>query len=427
MDEDEVEKVSIGGGSIEEKAVSPEIEDIDELEERIKELNCFYRISNIVNDDSLTLDEALQEVAEVLPPSWQYPEITSGRIKIGQKEYTTEDFEETEWMQSSDIKVNGEKFGEITVAYHEERPERDEGVFLKEERRLIDSLADLLGKFVKEKRSERSVEERPISAQRQDWEVIIDLLMKTDPRTLLRMTRKMVYYLYRKGNKKIQYILDDVCPIDDPGEGKWCGINMPNPKQDIESLKEVQQSVFELAKEELDADEISDLFHRWLKEDKARPLLLASQKRGISLVEITEELNRFFRKPDSEKALAEEDKMSIRTALIQRFFTDRLDYVNVAKNYIEVEDYEELIERIVGPARGAGKLGGKSSGAYLANHIIQEELEKELAEDIKFPRSWYVTSDTMIDVLHYNDLDELIHVKYLDPEEIRQEEPFWNS
>ncbi|MFP4001678.1 MAG: PEP/pyruvate-binding domain-containing protein, partial [Thermoplasmata archaeon] len=255
--------------------------------------------------------------------------------------------------------------------------------------------------------------------------VIIDLLMQTDPRTLLRITRKMVYYLYRHENERVRALLDDVCPADGSEDApKWCGINMPNPKQDLDSLREVQNQVFRIAKEDLEPEKISELFHKWLKEDKARPLLIASQRRGIPLVEIKEELNRFFRKPESEKALAEEDKMSIRTELIQRFFTDRLDFVNVAKKYIQVEDYEPLVQRIVGPARGAGKLGGKASGAYLAHKIIQDEFSEEFTKDIGFPRSWYLTSDTLMDLIHYNDLDELIHVKYLDPDEIRHEEPF---
>ncbi|MEF8834539.1 MAG: PEP/pyruvate-binding domain-containing protein [Candidatus Thermoplasmatota archaeon] len=428
MDDEKIAK-TFSKGANEEDLASPEIEEIDELEERIKELNCFYKISEIVNDASLSLDEALQKIVEVIPPSWQYPDIASARIKIREKEYTTEDFEKTEWKQRSDITVKSEKIGEINVVYHEERPEKDDGPFLKEERRLLDTLADLLANFVQEETGGRLSRKELVSEspeeEKKDWEVIIDLLMQTDPRTLLRITRKMVYYLYRNENERVQSLLDDVCPADGSEEApKWCGINMPNPKQDIDSLREVQREVFQIAKEDLDPERISDLFHRWLKEDKARPLLIASQRRGTPLVEIKEELNRFFRKPESEKVLSDEDKMSIRTELIQRFFTDRLDFVNVAKKYIKVDDYEPLIQKIVGPARGAGKLGGKASGAYLAHKIIQEEFDDEFTKEIGFPKSWYITSDTLMDLIHYNDLDELIHVKYLDPDEIRHEEPF---
>ncbi|MFP4001015.1 MAG: hypothetical protein ACLFU5_03850, partial [Thermoplasmata archaeon] len=161
MDDEKV-KESFSKGSKTDELVSSEIEEIDELEERIKELNCFYKISEIVNDASLSLNEALQKIAEIIPPSWQYPDITSARIEVRGEEYTTEDFEETEWMQSSEITVKDEKIGEIDVAYHEERPEKDEGPFLKEERRLIDTLADLLASFVQEKNGSLTSEKETV-------------------------------------------------------------------------------------------------------------------------------------------------------------------------------------------------------------------------------------------------------------------------
>ncbi|MFW6141504.1 MAG: PEP/pyruvate-binding domain-containing protein [Candidatus Saliniplasma sp.] len=400
---------------------SPPRRELDELQERVKELNCIYGISEIVNDKRLSLEKALQKTIELIPPSWQYEDIACARIKIEDEVYKTDNFQETKWKQQSIIEVEGEIKGSLEVYYLEEKPEEDEGPFLIEERRLLNTISDLIGRFIEERR----VKEK-ISDEKQDWEVIIDLLMRTDPKTLLRITRKMVYYLYRHENEKISMLLNEVCPINPDSETpKWCGINMPNPKQDLDSLKEVQEGVFEIARDSLEPEEISELFHRWLKEDKARPLLLASQRKGIPLVEITDELNRFFDKPDAETALAPEDQMAIRTALIQRFFTDRLEYINVAKNYIKVDDFVSLLKRLVGPAQGAGKLGGKTSGAYLAYKILQKEMDRHSElKGIKSPKSWYLTSDTMFDLIHYNDLDEVIHIKYLEPDRIRQEQPF---
>ncbi len=416
------DEISIENGLEKEidRKITPKKE-LDELQERVKELNCIYGISEIVNDTSLSLEEALRKIVELIPPSWQYEDIACARIKINGEEYKTDNFQETKWRQQSIIEVEGDMKGSLEVCYLEEKPEMDEGPFLIEERRLLNTVSDLLGRFIEDRRVKKK-----ISEEKQDWEVIIDLLMRTDPKTLLRMTRKMVYYLYRNENEKISMLLNDVCPIEPNSETpKWCGINMPNPKQDIESLREVQEGVFEVARESLDPEEISELFHRWLKEDKARPLLLASQRKGIPLVEITDELNRFFDKTDAETALAPEDQMAIRTALIQRFFTDRLEYINVAKNYIEVSDFVSLLKCVVGPAQGAGKLGGKTSGAYLAHKILQKEMDRHSElKKIKSPKSWYLTSDTMFDLIHYNDLDEVIHIKYLDPERIRQEQPF---
>lgn len=417
--------------------------EMGELQERVKELNCFYGITKIIKDKNLCAEEALQKIVKILPPSWQHEDVATARIIVNDQEFKTDDFEETKWCQSSDIKVEGEKVGKLQICYLEERPEEGEGPFLREERRLIEAISELLSGFIEECKIKEEMKqgrlkvkeedlgsliggEEKITEEKSDWEVIIDLLMKTDPRTLLRITRKMVYYLYRNENEKITNLLNNVCPINKDGDvPEWCGINMPNPRQDLDSLKSVQEGVFEIARESLSPEKISELFHRWLREDKARPLLLASQKKGISLVEIKDELNRFFDKAEADRALAPEDRMAIRTALIQRFFTDRLKFINVAKKYIEVSDFLPLLENTIGPAQGAGKLGGKTSGAYLANKILESDIkDNELLDRIKFPKSWYLTSDTMLDLIHYNDLDEVVHIKYLDPDEIRQEHPF---
>ncbi len=405
---------------------------IDALKERVKELNCLYSLTNIVKDKKTSLDESLQKIVELIPPAWQYPDITCARITVDNKEYKTKNFQVTRWKQTSEIVYDDKKIGAIEVYYLEERPEIDEGPFLIDERRLLDAISDLLGKYIEETkikkeidRAEKIIKEAE-NEKKQDWEVITDLLIKTDPRTLLRLTRKMVYYLYLYENEKINMLLGRICPVDRSSPAsQWCGINMPNPRQDLDSLRYIQKQIFELAKESIPPEEISKMFQEWLKQDKARPLLLASQKPGIPLVEITDELTRFFEKEDAENILAPEDKISIKTALIRRFFTNRLDYVNVAKRYIEIEDFVDMLNHTVGPAQGSGKFGGKTSGVFLAEKILKEAMKTdEVLKDISFPRSWYVTSDTILNFIHYNDLDEAFHIKYLPPEQIRHDQPF---
>lgn len=405
---------------------------IDALKERVKELNCLYSLTNIVKDKKRSLDESLQKIVELIPPSWQYPDITCARITVDNKEYKTKNFQVTRWKQISEIVYDDKKIGAIEVYYLEERPEIDEGPFLIDERRLLDAISDLLGKYIEETKIKKEIDkaEKIIkeaeNEKKQDWEVITDLLVKTDPRTLLRLTRKMVYYLYLYENEKINMLLGRICPVDRSSPAsQWCGINMPNPRQDLDSLRYIQKQIFELAKESIPPEEISKMFQEWLKQDKARPLLLASQKPCIPLVEITDELTRFFEKEDAENILAPEDKISIKTALIRRFFTNRLDYVNVAKRYIEIEDFVDMLNHTVGPAQGSGKFGGKTSGVFLAEKILKEAMKTdEVLKDISFPRSWYVTSDTILNFIHYNDLDEAFHIKYLPPEQIRHDQPF---
>lgn len=108
--------------------------------ERIKELNCIYNAANTINNSD-SIDEILRKTADSIPPGWHYPEITRGKVIFDGKEYVSEPFSETQWKQQSDIIINGVKRGSVEVYYLEEKPELDEGPFVKEERDLINNLS----------------------------------------------------------------------------------------------------------------------------------------------------------------------------------------------------------------------------------------------------------------------------------------------
>ena len=129
-----------------------------DLKERIKELECLYGISKLAEIPDITLDKLYQEVANLLPQSWQYPEITGARITINGKKFETENYIDAEWKQSSDIKVYRAKAGTVEVGYLEERPGIDEGPFFKEERLLIDAVAERLGRIAEHKQAEEAMD-----------------------------------------------------------------------------------------------------------------------------------------------------------------------------------------------------------------------------------------------------------------------------
>jgi PAS domain S-box-containing protein len=121
-----------------------------ELGERVKELNCLYGISALVEKPGVSLAEILQRTVELIPPGWQYPEITGARVALEGDEFRTVHFSESAaWQQSADIIVHGQPSGSVEVCYLEERPESDEGPFLMEERSLINAIAERLGEIIK--------------------------------------------------------------------------------------------------------------------------------------------------------------------------------------------------------------------------------------------------------------------------------------
>jgi len=132
----------------------------NQLEERIKELDCLYSISKFVEKPGNSLQEVLQGIANLIPHAWQYPEITCTRIIVENKEVRTDNFRETTWRQTVIIKTNSQNVDILEVLYLEQRPVRDEGPFLKEERKLLNAIAERLGHIIEHKRAEEAVKQR---------------------------------------------------------------------------------------------------------------------------------------------------------------------------------------------------------------------------------------------------------------------------
>jgi PAS domain S-box-containing protein len=125
-----------------------------DLGERMKELNCLYWLSQLTADPDSSIDEVLSELVELIPPSWQYSDITCAKIVFEDQQFHTHNYRETPWRQSANIMVSGRQAGTLDVYYLEEKPEIDEGPFLKEERNLIEALAGEVGKYVEREQAE---------------------------------------------------------------------------------------------------------------------------------------------------------------------------------------------------------------------------------------------------------------------------------
>jgi len=128
-----------------------------DLNERVKELNCLYGISALIGKPGVALENIMQASVALIAVAWQYPEITCVRIIMDGREFKTADFKETVLKQESDINVNGVHIGAVEVCYLEARLISDEGPFLKEERNLINAIAEQIGKIIAHKRAEEAL------------------------------------------------------------------------------------------------------------------------------------------------------------------------------------------------------------------------------------------------------------------------------
>jgi len=127
------------------------------LRERVKELTALHGTVRVLQDGTRSLEEMFGEIVALIPPAWQYPEVTAARIQFEGLILTTPCFRETAWIQRAPLVTASGRRGAIDVVYLEERPKELEGPFLLEERHLIDSLADSVSSHLTRREAEESL------------------------------------------------------------------------------------------------------------------------------------------------------------------------------------------------------------------------------------------------------------------------------
>jgi len=125
-----------------------------DLRERVKELSCLYGIARLVAKPAISREEILRGIVELLPPSWLYPEIAFARIILDGSVYSVPAFKEGRHKLKADIIIGGKHRGFVEVGYGEQKPELDEGPFLKEERNLINTIAREIANIIERREAE---------------------------------------------------------------------------------------------------------------------------------------------------------------------------------------------------------------------------------------------------------------------------------
>jgi PAS domain S-box-containing protein len=114
-----------------------------ELGERVKELTALHGATHILQQTKGISADALCQVVSLIPPAFQYPEVTSARICLGPIESGPR-FTNSASVLRADFTTADKQRGSIEVVYTDERPDEMFGPFLAEERALIITLADML-------------------------------------------------------------------------------------------------------------------------------------------------------------------------------------------------------------------------------------------------------------------------------------------
>lgn len=133
---------------------------MEDLGSRVRELTALHHTARLIQHPSASPQEIMRELLPLLCEAWQYPTITGARISYGGLKVATKNFQPTDWMQQAEFSTEDGTCGLLEICYLEKRPILQEGPFSSEERKLINSLSEMLRTFFERKRVQTALEER---------------------------------------------------------------------------------------------------------------------------------------------------------------------------------------------------------------------------------------------------------------------------
>ncbi len=398
------------------------------LKERAKELNCVYKLEGILSRPGIRTEEVLNELLPLLPTAFQYPDICAVRIEYKNEIYQSQNFTETPWLLEEPIYVQERRIGRLIVCYTKDRSQTPDGPFSEEEKKLVGTIAERLSFFILYRRLRtlfsdwKTFKNMPGEQHVKEWRIIVNLLRRTDHSLLWRISRKLINHLMWIGIDEVTDLLQ-LYGIVRTKENDLIGeSNRPLEKKVIQKKDTTIDKTFAIAEKHLTDTEILANLQKWIQEDKSNFLVQAVENYNQSLTDIAAALTRYHHLEFEKSELSTPLRKGLRVSLIRRFLTEQLDFINVAKNYLDVEDFYILLKTMVFPSGSHGVLGGKSAGLILASNILHKdpEADEELRK-VKTPRTWYLVSDTLLNFIHYNNLEEVIEQKYKEIDQVRRE------
>jgi hypothetical protein len=155
-------------------------------------------------------------------------------------------------------------------------------------------------------------------------------------------------------------------------------------------------------------------------------------KRGISVDDLMYTINLelapmelVFEYATTIERLSPEDRVKheprleqAKVVLIRYLISDQLPYINIAKEWLTIDDLAAIRAHKIGP----GRVGGKAAGLLLAARILSST-NAEMACRLKTPESYFIGSAVLYTFMSVNELMHWNNQKYKSEVEMRAEYP----
>jgi pyruvate, water dikinase len=249
------------------------------------------------------------------------------------------------------------------------------------------------------------------------WSAAVHLLRRSDRELYLRITRRLLGFLYLRGVEEVAVWRQDRAPTSAGGE-----VNSPERLVATDDSWLATDGPYLLAAEHLSDGELLLCIERWMAQDRASFFTKQIHTECSSLTEVSDALRRYHHAIEDVDGLPEHTTRGLRVALARRLLTEQLDFLLVAGDHIDSHAIARLLDRVIAPAGSDGKVGGKAAGLVLAERILANGGGSG-ASGVKVPLTWFVASSGLRKFIAWNDLEEVVEQKYKQPQDVRIDYP----
>jgi hypothetical protein len=258
----------------------------------------------------------------------------------------------------------------------------------------------------------------------EDATVRIREFLEAYPALADRLSRQLLMILHSEGIATIDAIYDEARQTagEEPVVRQEADPNQPaSLRWAAKERGAVREVVLRHAAEHLSAPRIGEILNVVRRREEAESLETIANIQDVPFHVLAESVRRFTAIPRGDDRLPQAQTTGLRVALTRNFISDQLEFIAVAKAHLRVPDFQWMLDRVIGPDRGQGRIGGKAAGMFLGYRIL-EGARRDGAR-VRLPESWFLRSDVIVEFLRLNSLGEYQNQKYKDAEAIRNEYP----
>jgi len=250
--------------------------------------------------------------------------------------------------------------------------------------------------------------------------------LRLRPALTERIQRELMMELHRRSIATIDSIHDQARSqagramaevVDDPNQAE-------RDRWDASERELVEQITRKTVCRHFSVADIDDLVNLTMKREEVHNLEVVANRGNVSFRELADNIQRFCALPLGETRLAPAEVVGTRVALTRHFVSDQLEFIGIAKNHLQIRDFDDITRRMLGSDSGIGRIGGKAGGMILAHRILAAaEQGTDPYLPVAIPESYYLRSDVVEEFLRLNRLDEYQSQKYKPIEDVTREYP----